>query len=144
MLPARRSLHALVLTFLAALLLAPATVAHAEPSRAEIQDRIDKESAILEDVVEQYNKVNEELKQTKAAAARHAASLPTLETQLASAEADVSQIAVTAYKTSKLRTIEAVLGTERSGPFLDRLGTLDQLARERRTQIAGFTQAHQQ
>ncbi|HEU4422631.1 MAG TPA: NlpC/P60 family protein [Pilimelia sp.] len=128
---------------LAALLLAPATAVHAEPSRAEIQQRINRDSTILEGIVEQYNKVNEELKQTKAAAARHAASLPSLQAQLATAEADISHIAVTAYKTGGLRTIEAVLGGERSGPFLDRIGTLDQLARERRTQIAGFTEANQ-
>jgi cell wall-associated NlpC family hydrolase len=141
LLPARRSLHALVLAFVAGILIAPATAARAEPSRAEIQQRIDKDSAALEAVVEQYNKVNEELKQTRAAATRHAASLPDLQRGLATAQADVNQIAATAYKTGKLRTVDAVLGGGPNGALLDRIGTLDYLARGRQQQITGLSVA---
>jgi cell wall-associated NlpC family hydrolase len=139
----RRSLRGFVLTGLALVLLAPATAVRAEPSPAEIQQRIARESRALNAIVEDYNKVNEELKATKAATARHAAALPALERQLATAQSDVSEIAATAYKSGQLREIDAMLGGAGSGVLLDRIGTLDHLARGRQAQIAAFTAARQ-
>jgi peptidoglycan DL-endopeptidase CwlO len=124
-------------------LLAPATAVRAEPSPAEIQQRITRESTALTRIVEDYNKVNEELKVTKAAAAKHAAGLPELERRLATAQADVSEIAATAYKRGQLREVDAVLGAGGQNGLIDRLGTLDHLARGRQAQIAGFTAARQ-
>jgi cell wall-associated NlpC family hydrolase len=132
-----------VLTGLALGLLAPATAVRAEPTPAEIQQRIDRDSRVLTGIVEDYNKVNEELKATRAAVARHTASLPALERQLATARADVSEIAATAYKNGQLREIDAVLGDGGTRVLLDRIGTLDHLARGRNEQIATFTAARQ-
>jgi cell wall-associated NlpC family hydrolase len=141
LLPARRSLHAVVLAVFAVLFLAPSAAARAEPSRAEIERRIEKDSAALEDIVEQYNKVTEELKETKAAAARHAATLPALQGSLAGAEAEVGQIAKTAYMNGRMGAVQALLDAGESGRLLDQLGTLDHLARGRQTQIANFAGA---
>jgi cell wall-associated NlpC family hydrolase len=139
----RPSLRALVLTALVLGLVMPATAVLAAPSPAEIQQRITRESTALAKIVEDYNRVTEELKVTTAAATRHKTRLPELERQLAAAESDVREIAATAYKTGQLREMDAVLSTGGTSALLDRIGTLDHLARGRRAQIAGFTAARQ-
>lgn len=138
----RPIVRALAFAGLALGVLTPATAVRAEPTPAEIQQRITRESTALVKIVEDYNKVNEELKSTKAAAARHAAQLPALEAQLATAEADVRYIASTAYKSGHMREVDAMLSGG-GGGLLDRIGTLDHLARGRQEQIAGFTTARQ-
>lgn len=124
-------------------MLAPATAVQAQPSPAEIQRRINRESTALARVVEDYNKVNEELKATRAAVAKHSAELPALEKKLSAAQADVTEIAATAYKKGQLGQVDALLGVGGDGALLDRLGTLDHLARGRQAQIAGYTVARQ-
>lgn len=140
----RRSLRTLVVVGLALGVLAPATAVRAEPSQAEIQQRISRESAKLVKVVEQYNKVNEELKTTKAKVEQHAKGLPQLEGKLAEARSDVSEIAATAYKRGQLREVDAVLATDGQDALIDRLGSLEHLARGRQAQITSFTAARQQ
>jgi len=142
--PLRRSLYAVVPTVLALLVLSPSTAVRAEPSAAEIQQRINTESRTLSRIVEDYNKVREQLKQTKAAAARHAATLPALEQRLGAAERDIQQIALTAYKTGHLREVDALLSAGRQGALLDRLSPLDQLAKRRQEQVRGYAAARQQ
>jgi cell wall-associated NlpC family hydrolase len=133
----------LAFTGLALALLAPGTAARAEPSRAEIEQRISRESTALARIVEDYNKVNEELKATTATAVRHKTRLPTLEARLASAESEVRRIASTAYKTGQLREVDALLSARTGNALLDRIGTLDHLARGRQAQVEGFTVARQ-
>jgi cell wall-associated NlpC family hydrolase len=132
-----------VLTGLVLALVVPATAGRAAPSPAEIQQRITRESTALTKIVEDYNRVTEELKVNTAAATRHRAQLPDLERRLTAAESDVREIATTAYKTGQFREVDAVLSTGGGSALLDRIGTLDHLARGRRAQIAGFTAARQ-
>jgi cell wall-associated NlpC family hydrolase len=134
-----RSPRLLGLAALAAALLLPGTAASAEPTRAEIERRITKESTALARVVEDYNRVNEELKATTAAALRHKTALPGLQTKVQSAEADVRQIAATAYKSGQFREVEALLSASDGNALLDRIGTLDQLARGRQAELDEFT-----
>ncbi|HYN95960.1 MAG TPA: NlpC/P60 family protein [Pilimelia sp.] len=129
------------MTAVAVLALAPDSAVHAEPSRAEIQQRIDRESRVLSGIVEGYNKANEELKITRSAVASHAAGLPALRRKLAVAEADVDTIAASAYKSGRLRAVEAVLSPRGPAAMADRLGALDHLARGRQADIATFTAA---
>ena len=124
-------------------LIAPATAVQAQPSQAEIQQRITRESRTLTGVVEDYNKVNEELKATRAAAAKHQATLPDLQRQLTAAQAGVDQLAATAYKAGPLRQADAVLGGRGHRARVDRIGTLDHLARARQAKIDSFAQAKQ-
>lgn len=118
------------------------TVAHAEPSTAELTKKIDKASDDLEDVVESYNKMREDLKKTQAAEKALVASLEPARKQLADASAQVGTIAVTAYKTGQVSAMNAVL--DGPGTLMERLGMLDQLTRERQRQIAGYTATTQQ
>ncbi|MGN9910512.1 NlpC/P60 family protein [Phytohabitans sp. LJ34] len=136
---ARKLLHALVLIGLGIGLTVPAAAAQAEPSPSELTEQINKASTELEKVVESYNKLNEQLKQTKAAATALSAKMGPLEAQLAKADTEVGQMASVAYRTGQVGTASALLNG--SGPLADRLGMLDQLARDRKRQLEGFTEA---
>ncbi|KIR63320.1 C40 family peptidase [Micromonospora haikouensis] len=136
----RNSLRALVTAGLVATLIAPASVARAEPTPAELTRRIENSSTELERVVESYNKLNEDIKANKATAAKLAARIGPLEAQTAQSRADVGTIAVTAYKSGRLDTANALLSPGGPSTLLDRLDTLDQLSRQRQQRIAGYTE----
>ncbi|BCJ63991.1 C40 family peptidase [Polymorphospora rubra] len=137
--PVRMLLRAVVLTGITIGLVVPATGAAAEPSVSELTQRINKSSAELEKVVESYNKLNEEIKATKAAKAAVEAKLGPLQEQLAQTEGEVGTIAARAYKSGGLDMVQAVLTAGETGSLVDRLGTLEQLARERQSRVSGFT-----
>ncbi|MDI5943206.1 glycoside hydrolase, partial [Micromonospora sp. DH15] len=117
----RNSLRALVTAGLVATLIAPASVARAEPTPAELTRRIEKSSTELERVVESYNKLNEDIKANKATAAKLAARIGPLEEQTAQSRADVGTIAVTAYKSGRLDAANALLSPGGPSTLLDRL-----------------------
>ncbi|MFI5489973.1 C40 family peptidase [Micromonospora echinaurantiaca] len=135
----RYTLRGLAVTVLSAALLAPAAVARAEPSAAELTRRIEKSSAELEQVVEAYNKLREEMKENRAAVAGLQERIAPLERQSEQSRADVGALAVTAYKTGgDLSTADALLRPDSAGTLLDRLDAIDQLTRQRQQRIAGF------
>ncbi|MEJ3744617.1 NlpC/P60 family protein [Actinomycetes bacterium KLBMP 9797] len=139
---ARRLLRALVLVGLGIGLTVPAIAAQAEPSASELTQQINKASTDLEKIVESYNKLNEQLKQTKATSQALAAKLGPLRQELARADAEVGQVATVAYRSGRLATATALLEGGTSG-LVERLGVLDRLARDRQAQVAGFTAAQQ-
>jgi peptidoglycan DL-endopeptidase CwlO len=138
LLPARRLLRVLVPVGMAVGVLAAASAAQAEPSAAEIQQQITKSSATLERIVEQYNKVNEQLTTDKRRAAALAAQIAPMQARYESAQADVGSMAANAYKTSGLSTANALLGAASGDALADRLGILDQVAKARQSQLADF------
>ncbi len=137
--PLLHTLRALTVTAFALVLIAPATVARAEPSPAELTRRIDKASTELENVVEAHNELREKIKKNQAAVARLQERIGPLEQQAAQSRADVSELAATAYKTGNLGAVDALLHGGDSASVLDRLGTLDHLTRQRQATIAGYT-----
>ncbi|MET7970456.1 NlpC/P60 family protein [Micromonospora sp. NPDC005305] len=137
-------LRSLAVAGLSATLLAPATVARAEPTPAELTKQIEKSSTELERIVESYNKLNEEIKANKATAARLQARIGPLQEQAERSRADVGAIAATAYKTGGMRTMQALLDPGGAATLPDRLGTLDQLTRQRQQTITGFTESQRQ
>ncbi|MCP3784602.1 MULTISPECIES: C40 family peptidase [Micromonospora] len=137
-------LRSLAVAGLSAALLAPASVARAEPTPAELTKQIEKSSTELERIVESYNKLNEEIKANKATAATLQAKIGPLQEQAERSRADVGAIAATAYKTGGMRTVQALLEPGGPATLPDRLGTLDQLTRQRQQTIAGFTDTQRQ
>ncbi|MEU5938698.1 NlpC/P60 family protein [Micromonospora sp. NPDC047548] len=135
----RMLVRTLTVAGLSAALIAPSTVAQAEPSVAELTARIERSSTELEQVVESYNKLNEEIKANKETAASLHARIGPLEEQVARSRADVGEMAATAYKTGGLRTAQALLEPGGPASLLDRLTTIDRLTRERQDRIADFT-----
>ncbi|WFF01082.1 C40 family peptidase [Micromonospora sp. WMMD964] len=135
----RNLLRTIALAGMSAALIAPTAVARAEPSPADLTRRIETSSTELERVVESYNKLREEIKTNEAAVARLQARIGPLEQQAKQSQADVAELASTAYKSGGLRTADALLGSEGATALLDRLGTLDQLTRQRQERISGYT-----
>lgn len=145
-LPARRLRLVLVPTVVSALLAplllwATATTAHAEPSAADLQQRITAKSTQVKALAEEYNEVSERFKQTRAAAAKHATSLPTLQAERDAADAEVQRMAAQEYKSGHLRGPAAVLTDNDRSALLSRLGFLDYLADTQQEQLATATTA---
>lgn len=140
----RKRLPALAVAAILATLVAPVTPAQAEPSPAELTRRIEKASTELEQVVEAHNTLAEDLKANKATLARLTAQLGPLEEQVAQHRAEANQLAVAAYKTGELGTATALLSPDDSTTLVNRLTTVDQLARERQKRITAFTNDQRQ
>ncbi len=140
----RKRLPALAVAAILAALVAPVTPAQAEPSPAELTRRIEKASTELEQVVEAHNTLAEDLKANKATLARLTAQLGPLEEQVAQHRAEANQLAVAAYKTGELGTATALLSPDDSTTLVNRLTTVDQLARERQKRITAFTNDQRQ
>jgi len=102
--------------------------AHAEPTVAELEQQIEAKSQELELVVEQYNKINEQLAATRTEIAKLRQVLPTLEQQADAAHSRVADIAHTAYKTGAINGLNTILGGQAGTDLLYRMGTLRQLA----------------
>ena len=140
----RSLLRSMIIGATVAALVAPACAAHADPTSAEIQAQIDKGNNEVELIVEQYNKVNGDLAVTQAALAELDAKLKPLQANMDAANANVNEIAVTAYKTgSNLRTLSLMLSVDSSDSMVYQLGTLQQLSRNQQKDIGTYTAAKQ-
>lgn len=142
--PARKLLRVLVPVGLAAVTLVAASAAQAEPSVADIQQKIDKSSAALEKVVEQYNKVNEELKTDKQKAAEIETKLVPLRAQHDEAEARVAELAADAYKSGGLNKANALLSGQSGEGLADRVSILGQISRSQQQELAAFAATKRQ
>jgi cell wall-associated NlpC family hydrolase len=89
-------------------------------------------------VVEQYNKVNEELKATQRQAAAVSAKIKPLQAELTTANAQVSSIAVQAYKGGDIAVIGSLLESGSPEVMVSRLTTIDQIVRRQQQDITHF------
>ncbi|WP_238008407.1 NlpC/P60 family protein [Dactylosporangium sp. AC04546] len=138
----RTLLRSLLVGMTVAAVVAPACAAHADPTAAEIQVQIDDGNRKVELIVEEYNKVNGDLAATQAALTDLDAKLRPIQAQMAAAQVNVEQVAVSAYKTgSHLRTLSVVLGAGSSEGFVDQLGTLQQISHNQQIELDTFTAA---
>ena len=103
--------------------LAPGTAAHADPSPTQIEAQITEASTSLEQTVEQFNKVTEELAASQAAAAKLAEQLPALTAELDKATERVNALAVRAYQGAALAQVGALFAAGDPGTLVDRLVT---------------------
>jgi cell wall-associated NlpC family hydrolase len=114
---------------------APATAALATPSAQDVQQQITDQSTKLEKIVEQYNKVNEELKANQAAVDKINADLKPLEAELSSASQNIDEIAAEAYKGAPLARLSSVFEAGDPSTMVNRLVTLDQITKYQNGQI---------
>jgi cell wall-associated NlpC family hydrolase len=148
-LPKRRFLRAsgrfaAILVTLAATISAvalPAGTAHAEPSLAQIQRRIEAESHRLEKVVERYNAIKESIKENTAEAGRVRAAIAPLAAELATETDRLGELAALAYKGGALAEVSAMLSAESPSAVVDRLLTLDQITKFETAQLASVRDA---
>jgi peptidoglycan DL-endopeptidase CwlO len=122
-------------------ILAPGTAAHADPSAEQIEAQITEASTKLEQTVEQYNKVTEELAATQTAAAALIEQLRPLTAELDAATERVNALAVRAYQGGALAQVGALFSAGDPAAVLDRLVTMDQLSTVERARISSFTDA---
>jgi cell wall-associated NlpC family hydrolase len=116
-------------------------MAVAAPSTGDLQRQIDEASANLEKIVEQYNKVNEDLKATQAGQVSLATQLAPLQASMDEAYASVGDLAAKAYKGAPLGTGAALLEAGSPSALIDQLTVLDQIGRQRHSEIDGYEKA---
>jgi cell wall-associated NlpC family hydrolase len=123
----------------------PSTAALAEPSAQEVEEQLQKAHDELEDVIEDHNRITEELKATQAAAAALSEKLAPLQAQLDAAQAGVTKIATTAYKTGGgLAAASFMLGAGSSNTVVHQVESMDRLARSRQREISTYSQTKEQ
>jgi cell wall-associated NlpC family hydrolase len=119
--------------------LAPATVAHADPSLADIEAQLDKSNKDLEATIEAYNAINIDLAASQAKSAGLTDKLKPLEDGVAAANANIEQVAVAAFKNSgNLRSLSVVLNAQSSGSLMDQLSMLQQISHQQQKNIDDF------
>ncbi|MCW3842938.1 NlpC/P60 family protein [Micromonospora yasonensis] len=118
----------------AGLLTAPA---HAAPSVDEIDAQIDKQWEQLEPTIEQYNKINSQLKANQKKSADLQKKMAPLELQSALAMNQVGDLAARYYIDGPSQEIGALLVSTKPGTLAEQLVILDRLAEQQRKQVAG-------
>jgi cell wall-associated NlpC family hydrolase len=116
-------------------ILASTGVAYAEPTKAQLEQQISAKSTELEKVVEQYNRINEQLTQTRADITSLEAILTPLQQQADKAHANVAEIANTAYRSGSLNGWGALLAGGSRDSVISRLDTLHQLTQRQQGDI---------
>lgn len=135
-------LQALLAGVAALVVLAPATVAHADPTLAEIEAQLDKSNQDLEATIEAWNKINIDLAASQAKATELEGKLKPLEDNMAAADASVEGVAIAAFKSSgNLRSLSIVLNAESSNSLMDQLSMLQQITRQQQKEISDYKDA---
>jgi cell wall-associated NlpC family hydrolase len=138
---ARTLLRTLLVGVAVAGIVAPASIAQAEPTAAQIQQQINQNSASLEKIVEQYDKVTEQLTASQAAEAALKQKLQPLQAGLDAASADVDKLATAAYIGGPATTASALLDAGSPQELIEQLNALDQIGRRQHAEISQYQAA---
>ncbi|HEX6500955.1 MAG TPA: NlpC/P60 family protein [Micromonosporaceae bacterium] len=114
----------------------PATHAHAAPSAADLQARLDQEWNQLEPVIEQYDALHDALAANQARARQLEERIRPLALQVDVVRTQITAISVQMYTDGPVSALNALLTSGSPDIFADRLTLLDQVARDQRDQIA--------
>jgi len=138
---ARNLVRAILVGTVSVGIVLPATVSSAAPSASDLQRQIDAAQTNLEKIVEQYDKVTGDLKAIQAQEASLAVTLAPLQDKMDAAYASVDSLAVKVYEGAPMGTGAALLQAGSPGDLLDQLTMLDQIGRQRRSEIQGYEKA---
>jgi cell wall-associated NlpC family hydrolase len=120
----------------------PATTASAEPTT---EQQLDKAYDELEHVIEDFNRIGEELKAAQAAAADIEQKLGGLQARVDATRGEVGKFAVTAYKGGgTMSTAQFLLNAENSASVARQVAAMERVSRSRQRDIAGFAAAKTQ
>ncbi|GGM42601.1 NlpC/P60 family protein [Dactylosporangium sucinum] len=122
-------------------LLASSGAVRAEPTPAEVERQIDEAWNQLEPIIEQYNLVHGQLKQSQARAAALQQQLLPLQAQVDAALGPVSELAVTAFKGRRVTALDVLLHADAPEVLLDQLAVVNEIARNQRAAIAAVAEA---
>ena len=119
----------------------PATQAHATPTPQEVEAQIDTLWGTLEPLVEQYNGVHYQLTQNQAKQAALLKQMGPLQIQVDLAQVRVGAMSADLYMHGPGSTINALLESGTPADLIDRLNSVNELARQQQATVA---QAQQQ
>jgi cell wall-associated NlpC family hydrolase len=123
----------------------PAAAASAEPTADQLEQQIDKAHDALEHVVEDYNRITEELAATQAAAAALEEKIKALQPMLDSAQVDVGRLAATAYKNGGgLAGAEFLLKAGNSNALAHQVEAMERVSKSRQRDLAGYNKTKSQ
>ncbi|OLB79386.1 MAG: hypothetical protein AUI14_10540 [Actinobacteria bacterium 13_2_20CM_2_71_6] len=115
--------------------------AHADPSLGSLAQQVEEQGRQLDVVMEQYNQGNVQLTRTQAQLADVNAKIPQLTAQVDAAAKAVDTMASHAYQGSAVGGFSAMLSAGSPADLIDRLNTLDVLARGQHRDIDALTAA---
>jgi cell wall-associated NlpC family hydrolase len=139
---AHRLLRILLCGAVAMGVLLPMAAAHADPTPQDVEQQLEQAHNELEDVIEDYNRISEELKATQADAASVAERLAPLQGQMDAARAGVADLAASAYKTAgDLNAANVMLSANSTNTLVHQVEALDRIARVRQREIAAYADA---
>ncbi|GAA0941009.1 hypothetical protein Vau01_009140 [Virgisporangium aurantiacum] len=142
LLSVQRLLRVLACVAVAVGIMLPATVANAEPTT---EQQLDKAYDDLEHVIEDFNRIGEEVKAAQAAAGEIEQKLGGLQARVDVAQGDVGKFAVSAYKSGgSLSTAAYLLGARNSTSLARQAEAMERVSRSRQRDIAGFAEAKSQ
>jgi cell wall-associated NlpC family hydrolase len=141
---ARNASRALLIGAAAVAILAPSSIANAQPTAAQIQQQINTSAANLEKIVEQYDKVTGDLQTSQAAEATLQQQMAPTQAKLDEASANVDKIAAAAYMGGPASTANALLEAGSPADLIDQLNSLDQIGRRQHSEITAYQQAKAQ
>jgi cell wall-associated NlpC family hydrolase len=113
-----------------------ATHAHADPTPAEIEAQLDEQFRVLEPIIEEYNKVKDDLGKNQAKLDALNQQMAPMAARVDEAMLSVKSIAVSAYKNGRMGAVNALLGAKSANQTAQTLTQLEVLARNQRTQVA--------
>ncbi|MEU0547057.1 NlpC/P60 family protein [Micromonospora sp. NPDC005979] len=119
----------------AVVLTGSATVAHADPSVAEIERQIDDDWNKLEPIIERHNATRADLTLKRKQADALAARIAPLERQVDAAMDKVSALAVRAYMGENLSTVNTMLGSRSPSEMVGQLEMLDRFAHNQQEDV---------
>jgi peptidoglycan DL-endopeptidase CwlO len=120
------------------------TPAQAEPTPEEIERQIDQAWDELEPLIEEHNATRIELEERRDEADVLADEIAPLQLQVDLAMAEVSEIAIEAYKGGPMSAFNALLNSGSPYTFADQLSALDQVAKSRSRSIAKVVEVKEQ
>jgi len=134
---ARRALLWCVTVVAATLFLPPAASVHAAPpSPGDIENQINDAWNKLEPIIEQYNQIHGQLQQTQAKIDALQTQIDPLQMRVDLAMTRVGTISAQLYKTGPGSHLLALINSGGPDTFVERMTSLDQLARQQNAQVA--------
>lgn len=113
-----------------------ATHAHADPTAEQIETQLDEQFRAVEPIIEEYNKVRDDLAKNQAKVDALNQQLAPMASRVDEAMLSVQSIAVSAYKNGRMGAVNALLGAKSANETANTLTQLEVLARNQRAQVA--------
>jgi cell wall-associated NlpC family hydrolase len=138
----QRPLRVLLCALVAIGVLLPGTAASADPSPQEVERQLEKAHDDLEHVIEDYNKIGEELKANQAAVDAVNAQLAPMQAQFDAAQSDVAVLARSAYKSGGgLANVQVLIGSSSADTMVAQLEAVRRASRSRQHDVSAYADA---